>query len=80
MTVGNRLPMSKIQSGITDLDNLIDALYVGDNVVWEIEAGTSPELFVSHFIGQSFSENRDVIYVSFNKSPHTILQLIGDIP
>jgi transcriptional regulator with XRE-family HTH domain len=72
--------MTKIQSGITDLDNLIDSLYVGDNVVWEIEAGTSPELLVSHFIGQSFSENRDVIYISFNKSPHTILQMIGAVP
>jgi len=80
MTVGNRLPMTKIQSGITDLDNLIDSLYVGDNVVWEIEAGTSHELFVSHFIGQSFSEGRDVIYISFNKSPHTILQMIGAVP
>jgi transcriptional regulator with XRE-family HTH domain len=72
--------MSKIFSGIRDLDNLIDSLYVGDNVVWEIEAGTSPEIFALNFIRQSFSENLNVIYISFNKSPHTILQQIGDIP
>jgi transcriptional regulator with XRE-family HTH domain/KaiC/GvpD/RAD55 family RecA-like ATPase len=72
--------MSKIFSGIRDLDNLIDSLYVGDNVVWEVEAGTSPEIFALNFIHQSFSENRNVIYISFNKSPHTILQQIGDIP
>jgi transcriptional regulator with XRE-family HTH domain/KaiC/GvpD/RAD55 family RecA-like ATPase len=72
--------MSKIFSGIRDLDNLIDSLYVGDNVVWEIEAGTSPEIFALNFIHQSFSENRNVIYISFNKSPQTILQQIGDIP
>ena len=71
--------MTKIYSGINDLDNLIDSLYVGDNVVWEVEAGTAPELFVSNFIRQSLSEDRDVIYVSFNKSPHTILQHIGEI-
>ena len=41
--------MTKIYSGITDLDNLIDSLYAGDNVVWEVEAGTSPELFVHEF-------------------------------
>jgi transcriptional regulator with XRE-family HTH domain len=70
----------KILSGIQDLDNLIDSLYVGDNVVWEVEAGTSPEIFVLKFIRQSFSENRNVIYVSFNKSPNTILQNIGEIP
>ncbi|MFZ3137354.1 MAG: helix-turn-helix domain-containing protein [Thermodesulfovibrionales bacterium] len=72
--------MTKIYSGINDLDTLIDSLYVGDNVVWEVEAGTAPEVFILNFIRQSFSENRDVIYVSFNKSPQTILQKIGDIP
>ena len=71
--------MTKIYSGINDLDNLIDSLYVGDNVVWEVEAGTAPEVFILNFIRQSFSESRDVIYVSFNKSPQTILQQIGDI-
>ncbi len=69
----------KISSGIRDLDTLIDSLYVGDNVVWEIEAGTSPEIFVLNFIRQSFSENAHVIYVSFNNSPNTILQKIGQI-
>ena len=72
--------MSKISSGINDLDKLIDSLYVGDNVVWEVEAGTSSELFTRHFIIQSFSENQDIIYVSFNKSPHSIFQQIGEIP
>ncbi len=69
--------MSKIYSGIADLDNLIDSLYVGDNVVWEIEAGTAPEIFVLNFLRQSLSEDRNVIYISFNQSPHTILQKIG---
>jgi transcriptional regulator with XRE-family HTH domain/KaiC/GvpD/RAD55 family RecA-like ATPase len=72
--------MTKIFSGINDLDNLMDSLYVGDNVVWEVEAGTYPEIFVINFITQSFSEDRNVIYISFNKSPHTILQQIGEIP
>ncbi len=72
--------MSKISSGINDLDELIDSLYVGDNVVWEVEAGTSSELFTDHFIRHSFAENQNVIYISFNKSPHSILQHIGEIP
>jgi len=33
-----------------------------------------------NFIGQSFIENGNVIYVSFNKSPHSILRKIGKIP
>jgi transcriptional regulator with XRE-family HTH domain len=70
--------MSKINSGIADLDNLIDSLYVGDNVVWEVEAGTAPEIFILNFLHQSLSEDHHVIYVSFNQSPHTILQKIGE--
>ena len=72
--------MGKISSGINSLDNLIDSLYVGDNVVWEVEAGTSSEIFVQDFIRQSFSENQNIIYVNFNKSPQSILQQIGVIP
>ncbi len=72
--------MSKINSGIRDLDNLIDSLYVGDNVVWEVEAGTSPEIFVLNFISQSFAEDCNVIYISFNKSPYSIFQQLGEIP
>src|SRR4030042_1268961 len=72
--------MGKILSGINDLDHLIDSLYVGDNVVWEVEAGTSSEIFIQNFINQSVTENQNVIYVSFNKSPHSILQQIGEMP
>ena len=74
------LPMSKVSSGITELDNLIDSLYTGDNVVWEVEAGTSYEIFVHNFIRQSFADNHTVIYISFNKSPQSILQQLSEIP
>jgi transcriptional regulator with XRE-family HTH domain/KaiC/GvpD/RAD55 family RecA-like ATPase len=72
--------MDKISAGIADLDNLIDSLYPGDNVVWEVEAGTSSELFFHHFIRQCFADNQNIIYISFNKSPQSILQQIGNIP
>ncbi|MEW6417869.1 MAG: helix-turn-helix domain-containing protein [Nitrospirota bacterium] len=74
------IKMSKISSGIKSLDNLIDSLYVGDNVVWEVEAGTSSEIFVQDFIRQSFSESQNIIYISFNKSPQSILLQIGEVP
>jgi transcriptional regulator with XRE-family HTH domain/KaiC/GvpD/RAD55 family RecA-like ATPase len=71
--------MTKINSGITALDGLIDSLFAGDNVVWEVEAGTSPEIFLHHFIRQSFTDKQHVIYISFNKSPQSILQQIGTV-
>jgi len=69
----------KISSGINDLDRLIDSLYVGDNVVWEIESGTVFDIFKYHFIRQSTEEKQNVIYISFNKSPHSILQQLNGI-
>jgi len=73
MTNGSPLPKHKISSGISSLDTLIDGFSVGDNVVWEVEAGTSSSAFIRNFISRSFSDDQKVIYVSFNRSPQTVL-------
>jgi transcriptional regulator with XRE-family HTH domain len=65
--------MSKISSGISDLDRLIDSMYTGDNVVWEVDAGTSYDIFIKNFIIRSINDSQKVIYVSFNRSPQSIL-------
>lgn len=65
--------MKKISTGINDLDKLIDSAHIGDNVVWEVEAGTSEDIFMHNFISNSVSQKKDVIYVSFNRSPQSIL-------
>lgn len=70
--------MRTISSGIKTLDNLIDSLYIGDNVVWEVDAGTSYNVFIKNFVGQSFADSQKIIYVSFNRSPQNILNEIGD--
>jgi transcriptional regulator with XRE-family HTH domain len=73
MTNGSPLPNSKISSGVKSLDILIDSFSIGDNVVWEVEAGTAYSVFVRNFISQSFKDDQKVIYVSFNRSPQTVL-------
>lgn len=70
--------MQRISSGIDDLDNIIDSLYIGDNVVWEVEAGTSYETFIYNFIQQSLKDRQRVFYISFNRSPQGIFNEIGD--
>lgn len=70
--------MRSISSGIKSLDDLIHSLSIGDNVVWEVDAGTSYDVFVKNFIRRSFEDAQKVIYVSFNKSPQSILNEIGD--
>ncbi len=71
--------MQKISSGISSLDRLIDSFYIGDNVVWEVGAGTAYEIFIQNFIRQSFNDNQKVIYISFNRSPQSILKKIENL-
>lgn len=71
--------MGRISSGIKSLDGLIDSLHIGDNVVWEVDAGTSYDVFIQNFIRQSFENEQKVIYVSFNRSPQSVLNEINHI-
>ena len=64
--------MGKISSGIDKLDALIDSFHIGDNVIWEVEAGTSHPHFVRQFVRQALAENRKTIFISFNHSPQSI--------
>lgn len=65
--------MSNISSGIPSLDTIIDSLYVGDNVIWEVDAGTCYDVFIRSFIKQSFIDKQKVIFIGFNKSPQSVL-------
>lgn len=41
--------------------------------MWEVEAGTSIEAFVRCFIKQALEDRQPIIYISFNKSPQSIV-------
>jgi hypothetical protein len=71
---GKPSPKSTISSGVDSLDVLIEGFAIGDNVVWEVEAGSSSDAFVRSFVARSFRDEQKVIYVSFNRSPQTVLQ------
>jgi transcriptional regulator with XRE-family HTH domain len=62
----------KISSGIGYLDHLFGFLKTGDNVIWEVEAGTYVEVFLQRFVESSLKDGNKVVYVSFNVSPATL--------
>lgn len=74
MTNGNPLSKNKISAGVASLDSLIEGFSIGDNVVWEVEAGTAYDAFIRNFISRSFEDDQKVIYVSFNRSPQSVLK------
>ena len=63
---------TKISSGIGYLDHLLGFLKTGDNVIWEVEAGTYIEIFLQRFIEHNLKNGYKVVYVSFNVSPSTL--------
>jgi transcriptional regulator with XRE-family HTH domain/KaiC/GvpD/RAD55 family RecA-like ATPase len=67
-------------TGIEYLDQLLDGLKIGDNVVWEADAGAYIDLFVERFAQHSLSEGHNLVYVSFNKSPATIVKKLSKLP
>jgi transcriptional regulator with XRE-family HTH domain/KaiC/GvpD/RAD55 family RecA-like ATPase len=76
MTDARRMT-GKISSGAKSLDALIEGFSIGDNVVWETDAGTMAGTFIRNFVAQSISDSQKIIYVSFNRSPQTIMNELG---
>ncbi len=70
----------RISSGIPYLDHLLDSFKTGDNVIWEVDAGTYVEVFLQHFMEQSLRRGYQVVYVSFNASPATLTQTFRSLP
>jgi transcriptional regulator with XRE-family HTH domain len=69
----------RVSSGLSQLDRMLGGLFVGDNVVWYDDAGSLAAVFSFNFIQESQARNRPLIYVSFDRSPKTILENLGHL-
>ena len=67
-------------TGIEYLDDLLGGLQIGDNLVWETDAGAYVDLFVEKFACHSLTAGHNLIYVSFNRSPMTIAKKLSGLP
>jgi len=70
---------SKLSTGIKPLDQLLEGgLFLGENVVWEVESATFAREFFYNFIRQGIVEGNQVIYLDFIYPPQAlVLQLKG---
>ena len=69
----------RIASGVSQLDRLLDGLYIGDNVVWHDDAGSLASVFCLSFIQASQAQDKSLIYVSFDRSPKNLLEKLGPL-
>jgi len=69
----------KISTGINYLDHTLGFLRTGDNVIWEVEAGTYIETFLQRFIDHNLKSGYKLVYVSFNVSPSTLTKRLAHL-
>jgi len=69
----------RITSGVSQLDRLLGGLFIGDNVVWHDDAGSLASPFCLNFIQTSQSQGKPLIYVSFDRSPKNLMDMLGPL-
>lgn len=70
----------KISTGIHYIDHILGFLRTGDNVIWEVEAGTYIEAFLQKFITHNLKSGYRLVYISFNTSPSTLTKRLVHLP
>jgi transcriptional regulator with XRE-family HTH domain len=69
----------RVSSGVPYLDRVLGGLFIGDNVLWHDEAGSLAFVFGYNLLAESVRRQRPVIYVSFDRSPKNLLDMLGPL-
>jgi transcriptional regulator with XRE-family HTH domain/KaiC/GvpD/RAD55 family RecA-like ATPase len=70
---------ARVSSGLKPLDQRLDGLFIGDNVIWYDEAGSLVFPFTFNFIQESEQQQKPIIYVTFDRSPKSLLEELGPL-
>lgn len=68
-----------VSSGVDQLDRQLGGLFIGDNVVWYDDAGSLASVFCFNFIEESLKLKKPLIYITFDRSPKTLLNDLGHL-
>ena len=55
----------RVPSGIDGLDEALDSIRLGDNVVWQVSSLDEFRPIADAFVGRSVADSRNVIYLRF---------------
>jgi len=66
--------VKRYSTGVKSLDEILEGgLFLGENVVWEVESGTFSREFVAAFMKQGIAEGNSVIFFDFIYPPQAII-------
>ena len=58
---------TRVTTGLTGLDEILDGLRLGDNVVWKVGSIADYRLFVKPFVDSALADGRRIVYLRFGK-------------
>ena len=58
---------TRVTTGLAGLDEILDGLRIGDNVVWKVGSIADYRLFVKPFVDSALADGRRVVYLRFGK-------------
>ena len=67
----------KVKSGFPQMDEILDYIRMGDNVVWQVSDIDEFRMFAIPFVKQALEDGRDVIYIRFAQHPPILDDLTG---
>lgn len=69
----------RVSSGVSELDRLLGDLFIGDNVLWYEDGGSSSAVFCLCFIKETLARKKPLIFVTFDRSPKNVVSYLGPL-
>lgn len=70
--------MTRASTGIPGLDDTIDGLRIGDNVVWQVDSVADFQAVAAPFVARARADGRRLVYLSFGVRP-PLLEDLDDV-
>ena len=61
--------MNSVSTGLDGLDEIVQNLRLGDNVVWQVDDIKDYQHFVEPYVARSLKDKRNLVYIRFAKHP-----------
>ncbi len=61
-----------VSTGFEGLDDILDGLRIGDNVVWKVDSIEDYQYFIGPYVEQALADKREVVYFRFGDHPPVI--------
>ena len=66
-----------VTTGFKGLDDILDGLRIGDNVVWKVDTIEDYRYFVEPYVKQALADQREVVYFRFGQHPPVVKTVLG---